>query len=247
MKKLLTLIAAVVLILTISTTNSFSAANSLVLVSHDSAVKGSMNDELKIHAVVKNNGTVPMNINMKLEVIELGVKHSLLVCWGTQCLPPISTFGVTTFSESLTLAPGTDSFNSFQCAINQGDADGLTIVKFSFWDANDPSDIVEFTARVDVATSVTDPVLSGLGMTITPNPAKDNITINYDLINPSPVKLSIINQLGQQVSVISNGLQQSGINSIQYDVNNCQLQNGLYFVQLLSGYKIHTEKLIIAR
>jgi hypothetical protein len=184
---------------------------------------------------------------MKLEVLELAPTHSLLACWGTQCLPPIATFGETSFSELLPLLPGKDSGNDFKCTINQGDGDGTTIVKFTFWDENNPTDIVEFTSNVQVITKVNDQEDRNLSLLVTPNPATDNVFINYDLDKPATVRLSVINQLGQEVALISNGLQQSLSNSIQFDINNSLLENGLYFVQLRTGNIVHTEKLIIAR
>lgn len=247
MKKFLTLIAVVLLTLTIGATKSFSTANSLELISYDAVLKGSMNDEINIHAKIRNNGSAPVEIKLKLEVVELAPTHSLLLCWGLLCYPPIAVFGEKNFPETFPLAPGTDSGNDFKCTINQGDGDGTTIVKFTFWDVNNPTDLVEFTSNVQVITKVNDQEDRNLSLLVTPNPATENVFINYDLDKPATVRLSVINQLGQEVALISNGLQQSLSNSIQFDINNSLLENGLYFVQLRTGNTVHTEKLIIAR
>ena len=237
MKKFYTLASVILLIISISVTASLATPNYLRLVSYDTLIKGTIEDELKIHGVVENSGPNNIDVKFKLEILELGSTHSLLVCWGTQCLPPIAQFGETLFSELLTLTPGKNSGNDFKCTIEQGGGLGTTIVKFTYWDNANPTDEVSFTSTVIVGESdVKDEQSKSIA--ISPNPATDFINLNLSQVNANSVNLSDLNGKLLKSVELQNGT----------NINISDLNNGIYVISFYKdGLLVKTEKFIVNR
>jgi len=78
-------------------------------------------------------------------------------------------------------------------------------------------------------------------LNVYPNPAKDNINITYNGLD-NQTYLYVYDLTGKQVltQVWNNGV---GLNQEQIDVS--QLQQGVYFLSLVSGNKTSTQKIII--
>lgn len=74
--------------------------------------------------------------------------------------------------------------------------------------------------------------------TVTPNPAKDVITLTSSVDTDATVR--IVNGLGQVVSTYSNN---DFVNGTTYDVSN--LESGVYYITITEGSKIATKKLVI--
>lgn len=74
-----------------------------------------------------------------------------------------------------------------------------------------------------------------------PNPASDQITIEFDLIGTKNISIEIKNVLGQTVKKVERGFL-PGKNKIEIDLK--EFLNGLYMVQLLTPNKTSTSKLI---
>jgi hypothetical protein len=77
---------------------------------------------------------------------------------------------------------------------------------------------------------------------IYPNPAKDDITINFALETESDLVLDIIDIVGQQVAQVLNE-RKLGAVSCQFDTR--KLPSGNYFVRLQVNGKILTQKLTV--
>ncbi len=77
-----------------------------------------------------------------------------------------------------------------------------------------------------------------------PNPASDHININFELAEASDIRLSIFNQLGQQVWVMNKVYDLSGTQSENIEIG--QLPRGIYYLYL-SGKDQHSasSKLLI--
>jgi hypothetical protein len=80
------------------------------------------------------------------------------------------------------------------------------------------------------------------GMTVGPNPAEDQVTFKFNLDNRANVRLSLINILGSEVAVISNGTRTAGPHQVNYDLET--LANGSYFYRLQAGEILITGNLI---
>jgi hypothetical protein len=59
------------------------------------------------------------------------------------------------------------------------------------------------------------------------------------------VTLSVYNVLGQQVSILVQGEQESGYHEVRFDGSN--LASGVYFYRLQAGTSVETKKLLLLR
>lgn len=83
-----------------------------------------------------------------------------------------------------------------------------------------------------------------------PNPFHSTATIQYQLAEPSAVRLTVYNVLGQPVRELINGIQPPGMKSIVWDGRDNQAQalsSGTYFCRLQVGYRVETNRLILLR
>jgi len=78
-----------------------------------------------------------------------------------------------------------------------------------------------------------------------PNPFNPMTNIQFSLRKTSQISLRIFNTLGQEVSVIANGIFSEGIHSITWDASN--YSSGIYFYRLETGYYKETKKMLLIR
>ena len=79
---------------------------------------------------------------------------------------------------------------------------------------------------------------------IYPNPTSGITYLNYENVASSTVSASIFDVTGRQVtSIINNQQQSAGKHTLNIDINNIQLPQGLYMVQLIVNGSIKTIKL----
>ena len=76
-----------------------------------------------------------------------------------------------------------------------------------------------------------------------PNPAKNLITVNYDLDITGKVKVTINNISGKDIMVLANAVESAGKHQITAKIDG--LKSGIYLVKLQSGNYLRVEKLII--
>jgi len=69
-----------------------------------------------------------------------------------------------------------------------------------------------------------------------PNPFNPTTTIKFDLPASSQVKLSVYDISGRQISILANGILNSGTHSVEF--NGAKLASGVYFYQLEAEGKI---------
>jgi hypothetical protein len=84
-----------------------------------------------------------------------------------------------------------------------------------------------------------------------PNPFTTKTTIQYQLSEGVPVKLSVYNLLGEQLSILVNDYQAVGNYSVDWDATDSkgkQMDNGLYLFKLEAGNKsVQTMKTVLLR
>jgi hypothetical protein len=80
---------------------------------------------------------------------------------------------------------------------------------------------------------------------IFPNPSNTSATISLKLSKESKVKIELLNQLGQKVSEVYNGIFPQGDNTVK--VNTSELANGNYFISCSDGITTKKLKLIVLR
>ena len=78
-----------------------------------------------------------------------------------------------------------------------------------------------------------------------PNPFNPSTTISYGLKEKSNVKLTLLNSLGEEITVLVNEELDKGFHKI--DFNASTLASGVYFYQLKAGNFIDTKKMILLR
>ena len=78
-----------------------------------------------------------------------------------------------------------------------------------------------------------------------PNPFNPSTTIRYALPSKSLVTLSVYSTLGQELDVLSQGVQEAGYHDVQF--NASRLASGVYFCRLHAGSFVQTKKLILLR
>jgi hypothetical protein len=78
-----------------------------------------------------------------------------------------------------------------------------------------------------------------------PNPFNPMTMIRYGLPSRSHVTLTVFNTLGQQVSVLQNGEQDTGYHDVQF--NAAELPSGVYYYRLQAGNYTEAKKLLLIR
>jgi hypothetical protein len=76
-----------------------------------------------------------------------------------------------------------------------------------------------------------------------PNPAKNNVSISYTLINPETVTVAIFDMNGRLVINPSTDKQSAGENSMNFDIST--LNSGLYFYEVKIGNLSERYKLMV--
>lgn len=84
-----------------------------------------------------------------------------------------------------------------------------------------------------------------LGFSIYPNPAQVFTNLQYQIENPCEVQITILNSVGQTLQSYEMGHTTSGVFCKKLNID--QLENGIYFINVILGDKFHTHKLIISR
>jgi hypothetical protein len=202
---------------------------------------GDQFEEFLAHMLVKNNTDREMAVKARREDIEVVSGTYNYLCW-------VSCFGndVVESPDAFNIAAGEMTSDQIFAGhyVPQGNT-GTTIVKYTFFDANNPDDQVSFSAHFVVSpTSVDDILAKSVISDVYPNPAGQNVFFDYDL--PVEVKsagVTLFNLLGQEV--VSQPISDfSG--KLQINISN--LPEGVYFYSLtLNQQKAVTKKLIIRR
>lgn len=78
-----------------------------------------------------------------------------------------------------------------------------------------------------------------------PNPFNPSTTISYQMDSPQTVTLTVYDQLGRKVSVLSNGRMSSGKHWVTFDASD--LSSGLYFYRLRTESSVLTRKMLLIK
>ena len=84
-----------------------------------------------------------------------------------------------------------------------------------------------------------------VSMTIYPNPAKDNATIDITLSQNSVATIKVVDLMGRNVIDLGTKSMKAGQNTIELNTSN--LNNGMYFVKVASENGVVTKKITINR
>lgn len=117
-----------------------------------------------------------------------------------------------------------------------------------FYNSNNTVNHVLLQAAINEAIAAT---TVGIGenkpslnsVSLYPNPTRGNSTLNFDLNEPSPVTIEILNQTGQIISQQFYGNPNSGSNT--FEVNTEMLPPGIYIVRLRANNQVSMVKLAV--
>ncbi|HTF03732.1 MAG TPA: T9SS type A sorting domain-containing protein, partial [Bacteroidia bacterium] len=76
-----------------------------------------------------------------------------------------------------------------------------------------------------------------------PNPFTDNVTLNITTLESGPVKVEIINMLGETVAVLNNSVMAAGTHTITWD-GGATLPDGVYSCKVTTGNTVETVMLV---
>jgi hypothetical protein len=101
------------------------------------------------------------------------------------------------------------------------------------------------TTAINVTTGISSIGNSVKELTLSPNPAKDKISVAYNLDNANLVNAEVYNIIGKNVKTVSLGRQASGQHFFNVNFDN-KLPNGVYFLKLNTGNTSQIVKFIVA-
>ena len=78
-----------------------------------------------------------------------------------------------------------------------------------------------------------------------PNPFNPSTTISYTLPKSEIVVLKIYDALGQEITVLVNGVQPSGTHTVLFDAR--EMASGLYFYRVKAGEFVQTRMMALVR
>lgn len=97
-----------------------------------------------------------------------------------------------------------------------------------------------------IYTGISDFKSNSFNLNLYPNPLINSTTIEYDISSKSAVKLSVLNLLGEEISVLSDEIQSKGKHQF-YLVNNKCFVAGMYYIKLEVEGKNSFLKMIITK
>lgn len=199
------------------------------------------NEATEVHVYVTNGGAIDIDVKVKKQNIELLPGAFSTYCWG-QCFSP------TVFESpySVTIGAGQTNSTSFYSDYNANGSDGITLVRYTFFDTLVPSDSVDvYIQFFSSPTSVGDnPILKTELSNPYPNPASSkcqfNYSIPYDIMDAKIVLMDLTGNIAQTVVLAP------GEGKATMDVS--ALPSGIYFYSLWINEKpLSTRKLIIQK
>lgn len=78
-----------------------------------------------------------------------------------------------------------------------------------------------------------------------PNPFNPVTIISYSLPKEQNIKITVYNLLGEQISVLADGLKQRGNYSVKFDGSN--LASGIYFYKFESSSYNMTKRMVLLK
>lgn len=200
-------------------------------------------NDIPSHINITNTSGNPMDVLVKrLDKNLNSLIDSNAICWQICFNPDVS---VSPPNYAITINPGDTTDKSAFVGHVYPDMDGMPNsgeITYVFFDMNNPSDSVAHTVRYEVTTTFDVPeVKQRERLSVYPNPATDNITLEYDLSGFGKASFELVNMVGNVV-YRKDLPSESG----RVDLNIAKLTRGVYFYVLRSGQDaVITRKLIV--
>ena len=168
-------------------------------------------------------------------------------CFAGQCYMSSTYLGLVTLVLPTASSTSTlGDYYSLDCDLAEaGQLIGYSLVKYTIFDVNTPSDSIQFTMRYNLSlqnVGIKNQQLASSKVSFAPNPAKEATSFVVNATASSEARLVLINSIGQVVYSQALSIS-SGKNTFPIQVSN--LAAGVYIAQLSEGNKITSQKLII--
>ncbi|MFZ6052310.1 FG-GAP-like repeat-containing protein [Halocola ammonii] len=98
-------------------------------------------------------------------------------------------------------------------------------------------------ASVTVTITNINEIESVASLNVFPNPASDVIKLSMELSKNTPLTVSLLDQLGQQIETRELNDLRTGSNEVEMDVSD--LSGGVYFLQIESEGRVATRKIVV--
>ena len=130
---------------------------------------------------------------------------------------------------------------------------GMCLVVLSFcassaWAQSDTGEVYDRIARVKATTSIDGVIEQPSQVALIssyPNPFNPEATIHFDVLKSQQVRLSVFNELGQQVMVLVNGRLEAGQHEARLAAYG--LPGGTYFVRLETNTGVVTRTVVLMK
>ena len=107
------------------------------------------------------------------------------------------------------------------------------------------SSIATFAEPLDVTGIDTEILANNIKLQAYPNPAREAVTITYELKETTPLQIRIYNPLNEAAEIILNETENAGTH--QQIINTNNLASGVYFIVMTSNSQISTSKIVIEK
>lgn len=195
--------------------------------------------------IVNTSTTTTHQYLAKRYDITLNEGASAFYCFAGTC------YGEDTFlsPESLTLTPGQSAsqipglFNNLQADLQEGPNVGVSVIKYTFYNASDLGDSLQVTMKYNsTPTGMSQKAKIFSSFEIFPNPANGISAVHINSPLTTESSLNVFNSLGQSVYQ-KNVLITEGKNKVDLHLEN--VPSGVYFVSIKSGLTTLSKKLIV--
>ena len=97
-----------------------------------------------------------------------------------------------------------------------------------------------------ILKSIYDNYIKG-GLTVYPNPVKNKLNIDYELLQTAPVSIELFDMLGKKVADFLNESQSPGEYQLSYQLPKTITNNGLYIMKFTVDGQIFMSKILVSR
>ncbi len=217
-------------------------AQSLEFVNKEDTVKGSSEEMLTSHVEVKNITDSDVTVKMTVEKLDAVMGHIITFCDVSSCYQLVDDSFT---SPSFVLNPDSTTGKEVHLDIIGNGISGTSKLKATFFNADNISDKIEYTATFFVGTSsVSDDILDGFTAFAAPNPAIEQVRIDYTL--PEGTTNSEIKILDASGNLIKSQKINPSAASLNIPVNDLSA-GSYYYVITADGENLPAQNLIIVR
>jgi len=200
------------------------------------------NVDHKEYVYITNNSSSDIEVKIRKQTIQIVPGAFSTFCWG-QCFAP----HVIESPHPVIVSAGvTTNDTDFYTEYNGNGNDGVTIVRYTIFDHNSPSDSVDVVIKLtSTPTSVDEMFMQKSEISNPyPNPASTSCQFKYNIpMNTSDARLIISDLTGNIVQSVSLS---PGEGKVSLDVST--LNSGIYFYSLqVNNQPRSTRKLIVQR